>query len=189
MSRATFERVVELARERDVVLFCDEVYRELEHDAGARLPAACDIGERAVSLGSISKTYGLPGLRIGWLATRDPEIREVLVTLKDYTTICTSAPSELLVALALRHRHVVAQRNLEIVRRNLPLLDELFKRHASVFRWVRPTAAPIGFGRCRRRRAVRGARQCGGAATPGVGLRRAAPCPRRVRPRGHARGA
>jgi aspartate/methionine/tyrosine aminotransferase len=147
MSRATFERVAELARERDVVLFCDEVYRELEHDAGARLPAACDIGERAVSLGSISKTYGLPGLRIGWLATRDPEIREALVTLKDYTTICASAPSELLVALALRHRHAVAQRNLEIVRRNLTLLDELFERHASVFRWVRPTAAPIGFPR------------------------------------------
>src|SRR5690348_7437214 len=121
MSRASFERVAELARERGAVLVCDAVYRELEHGAGARRPAACDTGERAVSLGSISKAYGLPGRRIGGLASRDPEIREALVTLKDYTTICASAPSELLVALALRHRRVVAQRNLEIVGRNLPL--------------------------------------------------------------------
>jgi aspartate/methionine/tyrosine aminotransferase len=145
MSRATFERVVELASERGIVLFCDEVYRELEYDADTRLPAACDVYERAVSLGSISKTYGLPGLRIGWLACRDPEIRQALVTLKDYTTICASAPSELLVALALRHREILVARNLEIVRRNLPLLDEFFARHANVFRWIRPTASPIGF--------------------------------------------
>jgi aspartate/methionine/tyrosine aminotransferase len=145
MSRATFERVVELVSERGVVLFCDEVYRELEHDPAARLPAACDVYQRAVAVGSISKTYGLPGLRIGWLACRDPEIREALVTLKDYTTICASAPSELLVALALRHRQTLVQRNLEIVGRNLPLLDEFFARHASVFRWIRPAAGPIGF--------------------------------------------
>jgi aspartate/methionine/tyrosine aminotransferase len=127
------------------VLFCDEVYRELEHDAAARLPAACDVYERAVSLGSISKTYGLPGLRIGWLACRDPAIREAVVTLKDYTTICASAPSELLVALALRNREILVARNLEIVGRNLPLLDAFFARHAGVFEWVRPTAGPIGF--------------------------------------------
>jgi aspartate/methionine/tyrosine aminotransferase len=145
MSPATFERVVELARERDVVLFCDEVYRELEHDPAARLGAACDAYERAVSLGSISKTYGLPGLRIGWLACGDERITDALATLKDYTTICASAPSELLVALALRHRETLVARNLEIVRRNLPLLDEFFARHASVFEWVRPTAGPIGF--------------------------------------------
>jgi aspartate/methionine/tyrosine aminotransferase len=147
MSHATFERVTELARERGIVLFCDEVYRELEHAPGTRLPAACDLYERAVSLGSISKTYGLPGLRIGWVATRDEAIRDSIVTLKDYTTICASAPSELLVALALRHRRVLAARNLEIVRRNLPLLDQFFERHASVFEWVRPTAGPIGFPR------------------------------------------
>jgi aspartate/methionine/tyrosine aminotransferase len=143
MDRATLERVAGLG----VRLFGDEVYRELEHDPRDRLPAACDLDERAVSLGSISKSYGLPGLRIGWLATRDAAVREAISALKDYTTICSSAPSEVLTALALRHRDVLLERNQAIVARNLPLLDDFLARHAETFEWVRPTASPIGFPR------------------------------------------
>ena len=149
MDHATFERVVELARAHDVILFCDEVYRELEHDPADRLPAACDLYERAVSLGSISKTYGLPGLRIGWLTTRDPQIQQGIAYLKDYTTICSSAPSELLVALALRHRQTLIDRNLGLVNHNLQLLEQFISRHQDVFEWVKPTAGPIGFPRVR----------------------------------------
>jgi aspartate/methionine/tyrosine aminotransferase len=147
MTRTVFEQVIGLAREHGLVVFSDEVYRELEHDPAARLPAACDLYQRAVSLGSISKSYGLPGLRIGWIATRDAGLREVVSGLKDYTTICASAPSEFLTALALRNRQVLLDRNLAIVRRNLPLLDGFFERHADTFEWVRPTASPIGFPR------------------------------------------
>ena len=147
MDRATFERVGEMAREHGVVMFSDEVYRELEHDPADQLPAACDLDERAVSLGSISKSYGLPGLRLGWIVTRDAATREAVMRLKDYTTICSSAPSEVLTALALRNRHVLLERNLSIVERNLPLLDDFFARHADTFEWVRPGASPIGFPR------------------------------------------
>jgi aspartate/methionine/tyrosine aminotransferase len=147
MDRATFERVVELARGHGIVLFSDEVYRELEHDPQNRLPAACELDQRAVSLGSISKSYGLPGLRLGWLVTRDPELREAIMRLKDYTTICSSAPSEVLTAVALRNRHALLERNLGIVHRNLPLLEEFFACHADTFEWVRPIAGPIGFPR------------------------------------------
>jgi aspartate/methionine/tyrosine aminotransferase len=110
MARRVFEDVIELARAHGLVLFSDEVYRELEYNPADRLPAACDMYERAVSLGSISKSYGLPGLRIGWIATRDASIREAVSTLKDYTTICASAPSEFLTALALRNRKVLLDR-------------------------------------------------------------------------------
>src|ERR1700760_1287210 len=125
----------------------EEVYRDLEPAPASRLPAACDEYERAVSLGSISKSYGLPGLRTGWIATRDAGLRDAVATLKDYTTICASAPSEFLTALALRHRQVLLDRNLAIVQRNLPLLDGFFERHAGTFAWIRPTASPIGFPR------------------------------------------
>ena len=96
MARPVFEQVIGLARDHGLILFSDEVYRELEHDPAQRLPPACDVYERAVSLGSISKSYGLPGLRIGWVATRDSALRDAVAVLKDYTTICTSAPSEFL---------------------------------------------------------------------------------------------
>ncbi|MGH2882392.1 MAG: aminotransferase class I/II-fold pyridoxal phosphate-dependent enzyme, partial [Solirubrobacteraceae bacterium] len=140
-------RVSELARSRGLVLFGDEVYRELEHDARDRLPAACDLDEHAVSLGSVSKSYGLPGLRLGWVVTRDAAIRGAIMRMKDYTTICSSAPSEVLTAVALRNRHVLLERNLAIVERNLSLLDDFFERHGDTFEWVRPTATPIWFPR------------------------------------------
>jgi aspartate/methionine/tyrosine aminotransferase len=147
MTRATLERIVDIAREVGAYLFSDEVYRELEHDPAARLPAACDLYERAISLGSISKSYGLPGLRLGWLSSRDTSALKACLQLKLYTTICSAAPGEFLVDLALRHRQTLTGRNLEIVHHNLPLLDAFFARHSDLFEWVRPTASPIGFPR------------------------------------------
>lgn len=145
-SRETsFLRVNEIARERNIILFSDEVYREAEYDAALRLPSACDVNDSAVSLGVLSKTYGLPGLRIGWIATRNAQIYERMAALKDYTTICNSAPSEFLAELALRHRAKLVRRNLEIIARNLRLLDEFFAEHAEQFAWVRPQAGPIAF--------------------------------------------
>jgi aspartate/methionine/tyrosine aminotransferase len=95
----------------------------------------------------MSKTYGLPGLRLGWLASRNREALQRIVDLKHYTTICSSAPSELLSALALRHRQALADRNRAIVLANLPLLDGFLERHAELLSWTRPTASPIGFVR------------------------------------------
>jgi aspartate/methionine/tyrosine aminotransferase len=150
MSRADYVRVNEIARERDMLLFSDEVYRESEYDAARRLPAACDVNENAVSLGVMSKTYGLPGLRIGWIATRHARVYERMAALKDYTTICNSAPSEFLAELALRHRAQLAQRNREIIAHNLQLWDTFFAEYADQFAWVRPHAGPIAFPKLRR---------------------------------------
>ena len=149
MPRAVFDRVVDLARERGLILFSDEVYRELEHDPATRLPGACEVYERGLSLGSISKSYGLPGLRIGWLATRHRTLLEAVLELKYYTTICSSGPSEFLTALALRNRRPLLDRNLGIVRRNLPLLAGFIEEREDLFEWILPTASPIGFPRLR----------------------------------------
>ena len=147
MPREILERIVELARERSIVLFSDEVYRGLEHDPADRLPAACDLYERAISLNTVSKSYGLPGLRIGWLASRDATLLERIRELKLYTTICSSAPSELLVALALRHGEELIERSRRLILANLPLLDAFIERRRDLLEWIRPSAGPIGFPR------------------------------------------
>ncbi|HEY4427243.1 MAG TPA: aminotransferase class I/II-fold pyridoxal phosphate-dependent enzyme [Solirubrobacteraceae bacterium] len=147
ISAPAFERVIELARERSAVLFSDEVYRGLEHDPAALLPAACDVYEHAISLGTVSKAYGLPGLRIGWLAGRDRKLLERIRELKLYTTICSSAPSELLVALALRHGDQLVESSRLLLLANLPLLEAFLDRRSDLFEWVRPSAGPIGFPR------------------------------------------
>ncbi len=142
-----FRKVLELAAKHNIYVFSDEVYRELEHNPADRLPAACDLYDRALSLGSVSKTYGLPGLRLAWLASHDTEFLQKIISLKHYTTICASAPSEFLTALAFRHRQKFIDRNLQIVLRNLPLLSAFFSRHADLFDWTPPNAATIGFAR------------------------------------------
>jgi aspartate/methionine/tyrosine aminotransferase len=147
MPPETFRRVLELAARHGIYLFCDEVYRGLEHNPATRLPAACDFYERALSLGSVSKTYGLPGLRLGWLACRDSAFLRKIISLKHYTTICSSAPSEFLTALAFRHRQKFIDRNLQIVLRNLRQLSAFFAQHTNLFAWTVPNASTIGFAR------------------------------------------
>ena len=139
------KRVLELAEKQGIYVFCDEVYRELEHDPGTRLPAACDLYDRAVSLGSMSKTYGLAGLRLGWLASRDTEILRKCTDLKYYTTISSSAPSEFLTDLALRHREKLVERNRQLVLRNLNLLSGFLVDRRNLFSWTRPNGSTIGF--------------------------------------------
>lgn len=147
MSRDTFRAVNRVAQTNGLLLFSDEVYRESEYDPEDRLPAACDLGDHAVSLGVTSKTYGLAGLRIGWIATHNADVVAKMARLKDYTTICNSAPSEFLAEVALRHREKLARRNLDIITRNLAVLDAFFRRHTDMFAWQRPKAGAIAFPR------------------------------------------
>lgn len=127
------------------IVFSDEVYRGLEYDADLRLPAFADLNESSVSLGVMSKTYGLPGLRIGWITTRNKNLFNKLAAFKDYTTICNSAPSEFLATLALKHRDDIVERNLNIIRKNLNILNPFFNNHADLFGWLEPQAGPIAF--------------------------------------------
>ena len=147
MSRADYESVHGFARENNLLLFSDEVYRESEYDPATRLPAACDIGDHAISLGVISKTYGLAGLRIGWIATKNRKIYERMASIKDYTTICNSAPSEFLAEVAMRNRQKLIDRNLGIIKYNLSIMDSFFPHHANLFSWICPRAGSMAFPR------------------------------------------
>jgi aspartate/methionine/tyrosine aminotransferase len=145
MPRSDFDDLNKFVQENGLLLFSDEVYRESEYDLVDRLPAAVDYGPHAVSLGVTSKTYGLAGLRIGWIATKNRDLYSKISSLKDYTTICNSAPSEFLAELAMRNRTKLAERNLQIIKNNLTVMDEFFARNSSLFTWHRPKAGSMGF--------------------------------------------
>ena len=145
--RPTYDALVAIAADAGVHLLVDEVYRGLELDERDRLPAGADALPLGLSLGVMSKAYAMAGLRIGWLATHDRELLARLMAFKDYTTICSSAPSEVLSIIALRARDRVLARSRGIVAANLELLDAFFEDWADRFSWVRPRAGSIGFPR------------------------------------------
>ena len=147
MAHEDYKAVHKFARENKLLLFSDEVYRESEYDPTTRLPAACDFGDHAISLGVTSKTYGLAGLRIGWIATKNKKIYAKMASLKDYTTICNSAPSEFLAEVAMRNRTKLAERNLGIIKNNLAVMNDFFAHHADLFAWIRPQAGSMAFPR------------------------------------------
>jgi hypothetical protein len=136
--RATFDALVDICARKGLHLFSDEVCRFMEMNEADHLPGAVGIYPSAVSLGVMSKSFGLAGLRIGWLALHDRALRRKIWSFKDYLTICNSGPSEILALMALRARKKILDRNRQIVGQNLVHLDRFFADWAGVFEWVRP---------------------------------------------------
>lgn len=143
----TWRALAVLCDERGITLFSDEVYRGLEQPPGTALPQAADLSPGALSLNVMSKAYGLPGLRIGWIACRDRELLRRLERAKDYTTICNSAPSEILALIALRAREQVLGRTRAVVAANLPVFAEFFARFPHLFEWAPPQGGCVCFPR------------------------------------------
>jgi len=145
LSESELNRVVEIVRERGIPIFSDEMYRYLEHDASLRLPSVAEIYERGIALSGLSKSFALPGLRIGWLISKDQALLQSCAFYKDYTTICSSAPSEVLGIMGLRAKEQIVRRNLDLISSNLKLLDTFFGYYPHLFSWHRPVASSIAF--------------------------------------------
>ena len=143
----TFRRLVGLCEERGIRLFSDEVYRGVELDPARTLPQAADLSANAISLNVMSKAYGLPGLRIGWLACRDRPLLERLEPRKHYTSICNAAPSEHLAAIALHAGERIRARIRSIIAANLPVFDAFFARWPDLFEWEHPSGGCVCFPR------------------------------------------
>jgi aspartate/methionine/tyrosine aminotransferase len=143
----TWAGLVRLCEERGVRLLSDEVYRGLESDPARTLPQAADLSPTAVSVNVLSKAYGLPGLRVGWVACRDRSVLAALERHKHYTSICNAGPSELLAAVALDAAERIRARNRGIVAANLPVFGEFFARHPDLFEWRPPQGGCVAFPR------------------------------------------
>ena len=143
-TKKEFEKIIKIAKKKDIYIFCDEVYKGIELD-GEKRPWLADLYERGISLGVMSKSYGLAGLRIGWIATKDLQIIEKMTKMKHYTSICSSAPSEYLATLALKHGEAILEKNLNLIKSNIKIANIFFLKYPNLFYFNKPMAGPVGF--------------------------------------------
>lgn len=147
LERDRYDALVALCRHHGIWLFSDEVYRPLGPPGTEHLPQAADLYERGISLGVMSKAYGLPGLRIGWIACADRALLQKMERYKHYLSICNAGPSEQLALIALKARATILERNRRIVGENLTVLDAFFARWPEHFAWYRPDGGCVAYPR------------------------------------------
>ena len=145
ISKQTLNDLIDIARQRGIYLFSDEVYRLMERSNNIRLPQVADLYEKGLSLNVMSKSYGLPGLRIGWIASQDLNLLHQMEKMKHYLSICNSSPSEFLAVIALQASADILSRNHKIIDDNLKLLNPFFAQNRNLFEWNEPDGGCIGY--------------------------------------------
>ena len=145
ISKQTLNDLIDIARQRGIYLFSDEVYRLMERSNNIRLPQVADLYEKGLSLNVMSKSYGLPGLRIGWIASQDLNLLHQMEKMKHYLSICNSSPSEFLAVIALQASADILSRNHKIIDDNLKLLNPFFAQNRDLFEWNEPDGGCIGY--------------------------------------------
>ena len=148
-TRSELDRIIVLARRHSLYVFSDEMYRLLEYRPADRLPSVAELYERGIALSGLSKAFALPGLRIGWLATHDRDLLHRCIAFHDYTTLCASAPGELLGIIALRAGAHILARNLARIQDNAAAFESFCARHSSLVRWLPPRAGSVAFPQLR----------------------------------------
>jgi aspartate/methionine/tyrosine aminotransferase len=140
----TLEALVELAESSGAVLLVDETYRDLTY--GTPLPVGASLSPRVISVASMSKAYGLPGLRIGWAISRDPAIAEGLLAAKEQMVICGATLDEAIAGRVLADRERVLPPILADVRERLSIVRDWIDEQ-DVFEWKEPSGGVVGLVR------------------------------------------
>jgi len=149
LPRERLDALVELCRKHGIYILSDEIFNGLGHSGSQHLPYISDIYERGLSLNVMSKAYGMPGLRIGWIACADTGLLQRMERVKHYLSICNSAPSERLALIALQNRDRILARNCAIIDANLEHLQAFFARHEALFDWRVSDGSCMAFPRYR----------------------------------------
>ena len=147
LSRDRYDALIELCRRRGIHILHDEIFNGLGPTGTEHLPLIADEYELGLSLGVMSKSYGLPGLRVGWIASQDHDLLQRMERLKHYLSICSSGPSERLAIVGLQHRRELLARNNSIIDENLGKWDAFFARYPDLFEWRRPQGSCMAFPR------------------------------------------
>jgi aspartate/methionine/tyrosine aminotransferase len=143
LSQAEVQAIVRIADREGAWILADEVYRGAERSA-EESPSFSGRGERIVVTGGLSKVYGLPGLRVGWIVAPRERI-EAALEIKDYTTIAPATLSEALAEIALERRKQLLERARFLINERWPLLEDWAAGHSRVLHWTPPAAGAICF--------------------------------------------
>ena len=143
---ATVETMLGIAADRDARLLVDETYRDVSDVAKPVLAAALD--PRAISVSSVSKAYGLPGIRIGWIVCKDRRLLDQFLAAKEQIFICNSVVDEAIALQFLEKRAEFLPQIRARTERNYELLRQFMSR-SSWLEWVMPEAAVVAFPRFR----------------------------------------
>ena len=147
LSSDRYQALIDLSRKHGIYILHDEIFNGLGPSGTQHLPHIADVYERGLSLNVMSKAYGLPGLRIGWIACADTVVLSKMERLKHYLSICNSGPSEKLANVALKNRDKLLTRNCSIIDQNLPKWDAFFARYPQLFEWSHPDGSCMAFPR------------------------------------------
>ncbi|KAJ5225954.1 aspartate aminotransferase [Penicillium chermesinum] len=145
------EDLVAFAAERDIIILADEVFRPLFHSPSETNPPSiisfAGRYKNIIATSSVSKGFSLPGIRLGWIISPNPDLIHQASMAKDYTTISVSQIDQELAAFALNGlvRAKIIQRSLDICGRNLAALEHFVDTHPKVLSWVKPTGAASAF--------------------------------------------
>lgn len=145
--KTDLQKIIDVASDNGIFLFSDEMYRYLEFSGSHESRSVADIYEKGISLSGISKSFGLPGLRIGWIASQDRQLLSKIEGFKDYTTICNGAPAEILGIIALRNRERIINANLTLINDNAEFARDFFSKHSGLFKWIEPAGSSVAFPR------------------------------------------
>lgn len=144
-----FQALIALCRRHGLWLVNDEVYRLIDRDPAARLPQVADVYERGVSINGLSKSFGLPGLRVGWVGCQDNAALQRMAMVRNVLSGGLAVSSEVLAHIALRAQDQILVRNRAIAEANLRLLRSFMARHTDWFSWDEPAGGVTAFPRYR----------------------------------------
>jgi len=147
LPRDRLDALIALCRKHGIYILSDEIFNGLGRTGTEHMPWVTELYERGLSLNVMSKAYGMPGLRIGWIASSDKDLLVKMERAKHYLSICNSAPSERLAKIGLKNREQILARNCKIIDDNLVKLDAFFDRHADLFEWKVSDASCMAFAR------------------------------------------
>ncbi|KAH2334603.1 hypothetical protein KXW87_008442 [Aspergillus fumigatus] len=152
ITKSALGKIVDLARRHSITIFSDEIYRALFHSIPPTdpeyPPSLLAFGyEKTVVTCSLSKTFSLAGIRVGWIASHSSSIIDLCLNARSYTVITVSQIDEQVAAMALEPVRLreLTKRNLGLATHNIEIVQSFIDRHAAVCEWVRPAAGPVGF--------------------------------------------